>query len=103
MRDIIEELRKAEYVMLKDGWQSRDLAARAGLVILALRGELAKLQRTPANSVRPRERPELEDLLKAAKAKVDAMSEAELQEMINEQGASYARSIKRAVSTESAQ
>lgn len=47
MSDIIDELRRTDYVMFKDGWQSKDLAARAGIEILRLREENAKLKASP--------------------------------------------------------
>lgn len=47
MADLIEELSRASYVMFKDGWQSKDLAARAGIEILRLREENAKLKASP--------------------------------------------------------
>ena len=42
MSGVIQELKRAAYVMFKDGWQNSDLAARAGLEILGLREQVKK-------------------------------------------------------------
>jgi hypothetical protein len=44
MSDVIDELKRVSRCIFKDGWESADLHARAGIEIAMLRARIAEMQ-----------------------------------------------------------